>query len=415
MAIGMPSVEEPITRFKQLMIRSVKVARTRIEGADPQGVRAEEARTRALNVLSYALKEAEAWTETRDLLLAMAPKMEMVSQRAGWLEYLQEGIAQSQRQGDRLAEAALQFQCGYLYRLISRYTQAQTLLQASATHYATIGDTQSQARALNQLAYLAWQQHRYDHAVTLAEEALVLLDHLDLERATALSALGLVAIDRGQWQEAQQYHSEALSIRTHHAQRRQMAWSLQNLAFTMRGQQQYEKAILYYEEAIAMLDEVHDPLNRATAQMNLGIVYYFQEEYAKAQEINRRAEATFRRLADEFNLGKVRTNQGLVYLARQEWHKAEEAFIESSNCFQKLADRSWYLNAFDGLGIAFLEQGFYDKALVIFESVQAQLSDIVDTPAYHYLTSTIAVQLEQARSRVVKRGLSTWKPPKSND
>jgi tetratricopeptide (TPR) repeat protein len=359
------------------------------------------------------LKAAEAWAATRDLLLALAPKMEMAGYRSEWLPYLADGVAQSQRQGDQAAEAALQFQCGYLYRLMSNYAAAQTSLNASAAHYAALGDAEGQARALNQLAYLAWQQHRYDEAITLAQQALLLVGALDVEKATSLSALGLVAIDRSQWQEAAQYHKEALHIRAYHAQRRQMAWSLQNLALALRGQQEYEKAIAYYEEAIAILDEVHDPANRAIVQMNLGIVYYFREEFTKALAIYRLAETSFHQFADDFNLGKVLTNQGLGYLALQQWSQAESAFTESMNCFQKLADRGWYLNALDGLGITYLEQGFYDKALVIFESVQLQLTDIIDTPAYHYLAATISAQLEQVRNKVVKRGQSTWKPPKA--
>ncbi|MFZ4663127.1 MAG: tetratricopeptide repeat protein [Caldilineaceae bacterium] len=114
-------------------------------------------------------------------------------------------------------------------------------------------------------------------------------------------------------------------------------------------------------------------------------------------------------------MGKVLTNQGLGYLALQQWSQAESAFTESMNCFQKLADRSMYLNALDGLGITYLEQHLYDKALVIFESVQEQLADIIDTPAYHYLAATISVQLEQAHNKVVERGLSTWKPPKRSN
>jgi tetratricopeptide (TPR) repeat protein len=412
------TVENPnpyLLRFQQLLTRSALVARRYVEAEGLTTPLSDAARERAQNVLGYTLKAADAWAATRDLLLALAPKMEMAGYRSEWLPYLADGVAQSQRQGDQAAEAALQFQCGYLYRLMSNYAAAHRSLNASAAHYAALGDAEGQARALNQLAYLAWQQHRYDEAITLAQQALLLVGALDVEKATSLSALGLVAIDRSQWQEAAQYHKEALHIRTYHAQRRQMAWSLQNLALALRGQQEYEKAIAYYEEAIAILDEVHDPANRAIVQMNLGIVYYFREEFTKALAIYRLAETSFHQFADDFNLGKVLTNQGLGYLALQQWSQAESAFTESMNCFQKLADRSMYLNALDGLGITYLEQHLYDKALVIFESVQEQLADIIDTPAYHYLAATISVQLEQAHNKVVERGLSTWKPPKRNN
>lgn len=404
-----------LARFKELLVRSAIVAQQRIADEGPTTRISDSARVRAQNVLSYTLKDVEAWGATRDLLLAMAPKMELAGYRQEWLAYLNDGLLQSQQQGDQAAQATLQFQCGYLYRLLSNYAQAHALLSTSAVGYAALGDSAGQASALNQLAYLAWQQHQYEEVVKLAQQTLLLLTPGDLERATTLSVLGLVALDRSQWAEAEQYHKEALAIRTHYAQRRQMAWSLQNLAFALRGQQKYAIAIAYYQEAIAILEEVHDPANCAIARMNLGIVYYFREEFSQALENYKCAEVTFRQLVDDFNLGKLLTNQGLVYLKLQEWPQAESTFIESTTYFQKLTDRSWHLNALDGLGIAYLEQGFYDKALSIFESIETQLTEIVDTPAYHYLTSTLPIQFEQARSQIVKRGLSTWTPPKRND
>lgn len=404
-----------LVRFKELLVRGAAVAQARIDAEGPTAPISDDARARAQNVLSYTLKEATAWHAARDLLLTMAPKMEAAGYRQEWLAYLNDGLWQSEQQGDRAALAALQFQSGYLYRMLSSYAQAHALLSASAAHYAAVGDTAGQARALNQLAYLAWQQHQYEEVVKLAQQTLLLLTPDDLERATTLSVLGLVAIDRSQWAEAEQYHQAALAIRTHHAQRRQMAWSLQNLAAAMHGQQKYGVAIQYYEEAIVILEDVHDPANRAIVQMNLGIVYYFREEFAQALENYKCAEVTLRQLADEFNLGKLLTNQGLVYLALEEWSHAENAFLESTHYWQKLADQSMYLNALDGLGITYLEQNLYDKALHIFETIQAQLSLIVDTPAYHYLASTLPVQLEQARNKTVIRGQSTWKPPKRND
>lgn len=352
MAMEKASTNPYLIRFQHFLTRSALVARHYVEIEGATAPISDAARERAQNVLSYTLKVVEAWPATHDLLLALAPKMEMAGHRTEWLPYLADGVAQSQRLGDRAAEAALQFHCGYLYRLISDYAQAQAYLSASVTNYATLGDAEGQARTLNQLAYLAWQQHNYNIAIDLAEKALF-FSKLDLERATSLSVLGLVATDRNQWQEAERRHKEALHIRTHYAQRRQMAWSLQNLAFALRGQQLYEIAITYFEEAIVILDEVYDLANSAIARMNLGIVYYFREELTKALESYIVAEAAFRKFADDFNLGKVLTNQGLVYLAQQQWQQAEQAFTESMSCFQKLADRSMYLNALDGLGITY--------------------------------------------------------------
>ncbi len=398
-------------RFKGFIARSIGVARRRIEAAGIDAPISDEARDRAQNVLSYALQDGEVWAETRDLLLTMAPKMEMAGHRNEWIQCLQTGIAQSQQQRDRLAEAELRFHCGYLYRLLSKYDQASQLLHTSAQIYSTLGEAENEARALNQLAYLAWQQHHYEAAARLANTAIAMVDELSLEKAMSLSALGLTAIEQYRWLEAEEYHRAALQIRTTHSNRRQMAWSQQNLGYALRGQGKYTEAIAFYEEAITTLTELNDLGNCAIVQMNLGIVYSMQGKATQALEMYSIAEAIFHRFADEFNLAKVLTSEGIDHLALQEWKQAEYVFKRSMELFEHLSNKSLYLNALDGLGMSYIGQELYNKALETFETVLVQLPLIKGTPAYNLLTRQISSQITQAKER--SEGAPGWAAPRT--
>lgn len=399
-----------LARFHHFLIRSAVVARHHVETEAATTPLSDAARSRAQNVLSYTLKAAEAWPATRDLLLALAPKMALTGYRTEWLPYLEDGVAQSQRLGDRAAAATLQFHCGYLHRLISNYAQAQTFLTASATHYAALDDAEGQARALNQLAYLAWQQHRYAEAERLAYAALKIVDDMALEKAVSLSALGLVAHNRGRYTEAEAHHFDALLIRMDHRVDQEIAWSLQNLGIAAGAQGKYAIAIEYYERALALLNTVHDPAHGAIIQMNLGVAYYHQSHYSQALAILTAAEQSLHRVSDEYNLAKLLTTKGLCYLAQEQWALAEQAFQVSTDLFQQLGDRSWYLNAYDGLGISYLEQGQFERALAIFQTIVTQLPKIEGTPAYTYLTTTLATQIAQAEAKQVERGKSVYLP-----
>lgn len=397
-----------LARFQYFLTRSALVARRYVEAEGVDTPLSDTARERAQNVLSYALKRAEAWLATRDLLLAMAPKMAIAGYRTEWLSYLEDGVAQSQRLGDRATEAALQFQCGYLYRLISNYAQAQTFLRASTTHFAALGDTEGQARALNQLAYLAWQQHRYEEAEDFAHEALKNVDDMSLEKAVSLSALGLVANDRGHYTEAENYHHAALVIRTSHGAHKEMARSLQNIGLALSEQRKHAQAIDYYQQALTLLESTYDPAHRAIILMNLSTAYYVQGENAQALETILVAEQIFHQLSDQFNLAKLLTIKGLCYLARQQPTLAAPTFRASADLFWRLGDLSWYLNAYDGLGISYLEQAQYDEAYTIFRTIADQLPQIAGTPAHKYLAATITTQLEQATSKQVVQGKSVY-------
>lgn len=399
-----------LARFKELLVRGAAVAQARIDAEGPTASISDDARARAQNVLSYTLKEATAWPAARDLLLTMAPKMEAAGYRQEWLAYLNDGLWQSEQQGDQAALAALQFQCGSLHRLLSNHEQAHALLSASIAYCAASGETVGQARALNQLAYLAWQQHRYEEAERFAQAALQIVDEPSLERAMSLSALGLVAYNRSRYTEAEKYHYEALLLRTDHNAHKEMAWSLQNLGLNAAEQGKYEVAVEYYTRALTLLDKVYDPAHRAIVQMNLGGTYYRQKAYSQALDILNPVEQELRRLSDELNLAKLLTIKGLCYLAQQQWALAEDAFQASTALFHRLGDLSWYLNAYDGLGISYLEREQYEQALAIFEAIVAQLPQIEGTPAHKYLTATLAKQLDQAKVKQVKKGESVYRP-----
>ncbi|MEZ4863997.1 MAG: tetratricopeptide repeat protein [Caldilineaceae bacterium] len=388
-----------LTRFKKNTQRSVKAMLTRVQ-EDQTPTLVQATRVSALHVLSYALRLPEAWPATSALLVALAPKLEQAGYRTEWLAYLQQGVAMSRQCQDLHSTAELYLQIGLLYRLQSQLTDARTALEQSIDLFFALDEQRDEARALNQLAYVAWQQHQHDEVRALAQRALERLPTNDLARAMSLSALGLNALEEQQWQQAVTYHRMALGIRAEHGNRKEMAWSLQNLAYALRGQGEYETAIIYFEEALTILDEVQDPAHSAIVQMNLGITYSQQGNPHKALELYTQAETTFRRLGDQWYLAKVLTNQGIDCLALQEWSRAEECFALATNLFALLNDASERLNALDGLGLSYLKQKRAAEALATFEAVLADLHQIQGTRAYPNLLQVIDKQIAQAQESV---------------
>ncbi|MCE7981600.1 MAG: tetratricopeptide repeat protein [Caldilinea sp. CFX5] len=383
--------------FQQYILRSVTLVYTMLK--DEGAHFSDEARDRALHLLNFALTQENAWSAIRDLLLLLAPKMEQAGHRDDWLPYLERGVTGSRQQHDSWAEAELSLAIGELLRLRSRFALARQWLDVSIAMFDALGENRGQARALNELAFVAWQQHRYDEAETLAQTALTLLDKGDPEQATCFSRLGLVASDRQQWEAAEHYHCEALQIRQVQGDQRKIAWSQHNLGYALRGQGKYAEAIDYFEQAIVILDNIQDTANCANVQVNLGIAYSLNGQSTKALTMYALAEHTFGKLYDIHNLAKVFTNIGLEYLGLHDWMQAESAFITSSNLFRELGDIGWSLNALDGLGNAYLGQGQYTKASVTFESVLAELQQIADTPMYDYLAKILPNHLAEARQK----------------
>jgi tetratricopeptide (TPR) repeat protein len=393
-SLDAPSAEEYTARYATYVARALQLA---LDGvAATPGLLHDDLLDHALHMLEMTLTADTLWPQVRELLLALAPKLEQAGYHEQWLPYLNMGWQQSERHDDQKASAEFQWQLGLLSRLRSNLAEAQRWLEAAAQTFALLDDDDGQARALNQLAYVAWQQHRYDEAVAYANRAQALTQPADLERAMSLSALGLVAIDQTRWEEAERYHREALQIRTQHGGQRRIAWSLQNLGYALRGQRRYAEAQTYYQQAIAILEAIHDPINAAVARMNLGIVHSLSGESDQAFALYSAAEREFRRHHDLHNWAKVLNNQALEYLQLQDWAQAQACFQTSIGLFEQVGDLRLRLNGMDGLGQAYLKQARFAEAADVFAAALDELPKIQGTAMYDYLLPTLQRHLQEA-------------------
>jgi tetratricopeptide (TPR) repeat protein len=381
--------------FKTYVVRSVQATLARVN-AETHTL-PEEGRERALHVLTYAFKLPEAWPHTRELLLALAPKMDPVGHGSDWLACLTQGAHYSNEYGDTEAAAEFSWQLGYLYRQQSQFEAACRWLQASADCFTKVNQTRGKARALNEMAFVAWLQHHHRAASQLAERALSLLGETDPERAMSYRVQGLIAIDHDRWQEAEVLFDGALQLSEKQENGQRIAWCLQNLGYALRGQKRFAEAIDCFERASTILESIQDRYHWAIVQMNIGLLHFYHNQPGEALRHHTQALEVFRKAKDNLNLAKLYTNLGLAYWALNKWSQAEQAFLNSVNLYTDLGDESWRLNAMDGLAMTYLSQKLYAKAIAVLEPALAALPQIVEAPNYDYLHRSLTEHLHEAR------------------
>jgi tetratricopeptide (TPR) repeat protein len=383
-------------RFKTYVVRSVHAALTRVKEQPP--LLPDEVRERALHVLTYAFKLPEAWPGTRELLLALLPKMELIGHSGEWMDCLTQGARYSRACGDNEAAAEFSWQLGYLYRQQSQFEQARKRLLASAEGFTQINQARGQARALNELAFVACLQHQYTEAKQIVETSLQLLDRTDPERAMSYRVLGVIAIEHNCWQEAEDYHRKSLHLSDKEGNQRRIAWCLQNLGYALRGQARFAEAIDCFERALAILNSIRDTYHWAIVQMNIGLLYYYQNQAGEALRCYLQSIEVFRKARDNLYLAKAHNNLGLAYWSLNKWPHAEQAFLNSIHLYASLGDESWRLNAADGLAMTYLAQKLYAQAIAVLEPAIAALPQVVDTPNYDYLQRSLTEHLREARA-----------------
>lgn len=382
-------------QFKVYLQRNIKFVKHSVEANAYQ--LSDEVRTQALHTLSYALGEDDLWPQVRNLLLALAPKMELAGHREDWLPYLEKSLEESKRVGDMLVAAECELQIGLIYRLIAHFQRARKHFGRSIEIATAADERRAKARALNELAWLEQVEGHYDIATAHVKEALQLLGRGDPERAICYRVQGMIAFGRENWQEAEQLHRMAFDQFYGQGDQRRSAWSLQNLAFTLNAQQRYDEAIDLYKQAAHILEEIGDSYHLAVVLTNWGLTHYDFGSTAKAISCYQRAEDIANLLEDKLLLARLFTNYGLAYLKLQQFTEAQSAFHTSAHLFKQLHIPHMSLNATDGLIIAHLRAQEHDKAIELATEAIASLHEIQRAPNYDYLYNSLQQHLIEAR------------------
>lgn len=357
---------------------------------------AEEARIQAMHTLSYALRVPELWPLTRQLIWTLAPKMEQAGHRSDWLVYLEEATAFSAQVADGATAAECYLQRGLLHRLLSEFPLAIERLQQSVTLCQQIGDQRTAARALNELAWVAYLQSHTTPALAYVAQARALLAADDPEQAMCDRVHGMIAIAHERWTEAEVYHRQALARFQAQGDPRRTAWSLQNLAYALHGQQRYEEAIGYYAEAATLLQELADLYHWSIVQMNLGITYQNFGKPALARHCFTLARSIPQSMLDILQQARLSLNMAVALMTLAQFAEAEQEFAQAIQLHTYMGSVPWRLNAMDGLAMTYIAWQKFDQAIAVLEQALAELPTVRAAPNYTYLDNSLHGHLAEA-------------------
>ncbi len=388
--------DDYIAIFHRYLTRSIEALSARL-GPDLQQL-STETREQAWHLLDYGLKLTHGWEVVRQLLLALAPRMERDGFRHEWLPYLQGGVAFSQKVHDVSGEAQLSLHIGRLYRLRGEYKNANTWLVASAALYQQVGDKGGRAKALNQLAYVARLQSQFPAVQEYIQEAFALLDEDDSERATSHWVLGSAAYAQLDRDKAADHHRIALQIWQNAGDQQRAAWSLQNLGDTLRSAGRHDEAADFIQQSIVLLGQLHDPVNQAIARMNLGVAHLYRDEAAPALALFSLAEAVFRQVGDQLHLAMVYTNLLIAQRDLGQLQAAEESGKRAIRLWNVLADLKMLANAEDELGLTYLAEARHADAIAAFERGLAHIAQVSSDPFQEMVSNSLLSHLREVRN-----------------
>lgn len=371
--------------FTSYIINGARGALAQVQ--ESRGPVPEEVRAQAWHLLDYALGVDAAWPQVRELLLELAPKMEMAGHRHEWLPFLQTGVERSAVLNDRPVEAQLCLAVGKLLRLENRYAEAGNWLVRAVDGFRGLDDRRSLAAVHNQLGRIGYLQRRDEEAIEHAQQAISLLAPDDPERGESHFVLGMAALNQRQWERAEGEHLRALEIRSRAGDERAIAWAKQNVGVVLLQQSEYghvnrlDEAAGWLEQAIASLDALPDPYHAAIARNSLGIVRRLQRQPHDAIALLVQAEEAFHATQSPEWLARIHNNLGLVYLTTDQPAAAEESFRAGVALYAQLENDPARLNTQHGIVLALLAQKRYAEAAALCRRGLGELDVLQAVPA----------------------------------
>lgn len=394
-----PAPADYSSMFRQYIVRGAEQTLTVVAGQSPMDT---DERTQALLTLTYAMDLPEAWPVTRDLLVALAPRLEQAGYRDEWIPYLEQGVERCRTAGDSAAEGELLHQLAMICQLLGRLADARRHYAQSSECFARLGDGRRQARALNRQALVLRLQRRFTEAGFAADAAVRLLAPDDPERGYTAFIWGCIALDNRDWPLAVHHYQEALRIAETAGGSRQIAWSLTNLGPALRASGRSEDAVACFQRAIAIMDEIDDPVHQAAARTNLGNLYLNTNQYEAALEQYLQAEQVFREMHD-LRIASITTNLSLVYRQLGEPDKAAHYAEASIDFNRQIGDDASVVNAMNCLAEALMDADRDVQAEAVLDEAWTLLQPIQDEPGNDILVAdlnTIRGQLAQRKARM---------------
>ncbi len=368
-----------LAAFTEITRDNLRYWQTRLAAASHPERPALEAHAQGLQrALAFGLQQESNREEALSLALQLAPLIDARGDWLDWTDLFEEARRTALAQGHPLA-TALHNRLGSLYKSCYRHDDARRAHQAALELSRWSGDLQEEVNALLGLSELEHLRHRYEQAESLARRALRRCREGNLEDtrlAAAHNLLGMIAHNRGDYEEAEKRYRRAIDIWRRLDAGRHCAYALSNLALTLQSQRRLDEALEAIETARPLFEASGAWLSVVNSQLSLGTIHFLRREYSQALLAFSAIDwLKLERLGYEEPLGWTTNNLGNAHLKLGNYTEAAEYLEYSAALWRSLGDGVALGNTIGALAEAYAGAGQPQAALQRFEEAIALLAE----------------------------------------
>jgi len=233
----------------------------------------------------------------------------------------------------------------------------------------------------------------YDEAMEIFTPALTQAEELGDKRVmgNSLNNIGIVHKVKGDYDKALDYYGRALAIAEELGDKRGVGISLNNIGIVHADKGDYGKALDYYKRSLAIQEKLGDKYGMGGSLSNIGIVHADRGGYDKALNYYKRALAIQEKLGDKYGMGANLSNIGTVHYNKGDYDKALDHYARSLAIREELGDKRGMGYSLNNIGSVYFNKGDYEKSEVYLEKSQAIQKEIgfktieLETTTYLYI------------------------------
>ncbi len=192
--------------------------------------------------------------------------------------------------------------------------------------------------------------------------------------------LGFVERDRGDWDAAEHWTRQALTIheRTNNRQRIALGWGV--LGDIERHRGNWDAAERLYRQSLQLREELGDRSGMASSWGVLGDIERNRGNWDAAERLYRQKLEMCEGLGDRQGMSQVIGTLGDIERNRGNWDAAERLYRQSRQIEEELGDRSGMTISIGSLGEVELERGNLTVAESFLKEALQQFEELGDRP-----------------------------------
>jgi tetratricopeptide (TPR) repeat protein len=205
--------------------------------------------------------------------------------------------------------------------------------------------------------------------------------------------LGIIAQERREFNEAEQWYRKSLAIEEKFKDKYGQAQTLHQLGMIAQERREFNEAEQWYRKSLAIKEKLKDEYGQAQTLHQLGMIAQERREFNEAEQWCRKSLAIEEKLKDKYGQAQTLHQLGIIAQERREFNEAEQWYRKSLAIKEKLKDEYGQASTLHQLGIIAQKRRDFDEAERLYLRAEAIFENYRD----EHSLSIVSDSLERLR------------------